>query len=76
LSKEFLMLILLANVIAWPASYYLISNWLDEFAYKMDLSSMPFILAMILSFAIALLTISFFANKAAREDIVKALKYN
>jgi putative ABC transport system permease protein len=54
----------------------LISNWLDEFAYKMNLSWVPFILSMILSFAIALFTISFFANKAAREDIVKALKYN
>jgi putative ABC transport system permease protein len=76
LSREFLLLIILANIIAWPASYYLISNWLDEFAYKMNLSWVPFILSMILSFAIALFTISFFANKAAREDIVKALKYN
>jgi putative ABC transport system permease protein len=74
LSKEFLALIVLANIVAWPVSYFLVSDWLNEFAYKTKLDAIPFLSAMIISFAIAFLTISFFANKAAKQDIVSALK--
>jgi len=74
LSRDFLMLIVLASFIAWPASYFLVSDWLSEFAYRASLGIYPFVLGLIIAFAIGLLTISYFANKAARQDIVKALK--
>lgn len=74
LSKDFLLLIVLASFIAWPASYFLVSDWLSEFAYQVSLTVVPFILGLIIAFTIGLLTISYFANKAARQDIVSALK--
>lgn len=74
LSKDFLGLILLASVIAWPTSYYLVSNWLSEFAYKAAINIYPFLQGLVIAFTIGLLTISYFANKAARQDIVSALK--
>ena len=76
LSKDFLILILLANVIAWPVSYFLISNWLSQFAYQASLTVLPFLLGMFIAFAISLLTISYFANRAARQDIIGALKHD
>lgn len=76
LSIDFLILILLANVISWPVSYYLISNWLSQFAYQAPLNALPFLLGMIIAFAISLLTISYFANKAAKGDIISALKHD
>jgi len=74
LSRDFLALILLASLIAWPASYFLVSDWLSEFAYQVSLNIYPFVLGLVIAFAIGLLTISYFANKAARQDIVSALK--
>lgn len=76
LSKDFLALILLANVIAWPVSWYLISNWLSQFAYQAPLTVLPFLLGMVIAFMIALLTISYFSNKAAKQDIIAALKHD
>ena len=76
LSKDFLSLILLASFIAWPASYFLVSNWLSEFAYQAAINIYPFIQGMTIAFTIGLLTISYFANKAARQDIISALKHD
>jgi putative ABC transport system permease protein len=75
LSRGFLILILLANIIAWPASYWLVNNWLNEFAYKTDINVYPFVLGALIAFAIAFLTIGFFANRAAKGNIIEALKY-
>jgi putative ABC transport system permease protein len=74
LSKNFLILIFLANVIAWPMSYFGISDWLSAFAYKMPMDAFPFVLALLITFGIAICTISYFAYKAARQAIVPALK--
>lgn len=76
LSKDFMLLIILANVIAWPLSYYLVSNWLNDFAYKTPITILPFALGMIITFIVAFLTISYFANKAARQSIIGALRHD
>jgi putative ABC transport system permease protein len=76
LSKEFLLLILLANILAWPLSYMGITDWLSDFAYRLPVDVSPFILAMVITLAIAIGTISYFAYRAARQEIVRALKYN
>jgi putative ABC transport system permease protein len=76
LSKDFLGLILLANVIAWPISWFLLSDWLSAFAYQIRLDIFPFLYGMLIAFAIALLTIMYFANRAASKGIVHALKYD
>jgi putative ABC transport system permease protein len=74
LSKNFLFLILLANIIAWPLSYFGVMDWLNAFAYQMPLNVFPFVLALLITFGIAICTISWFAIKAARQSIVPALK--
>lgn len=76
LSKEFLVLILIANFIAWPVTYQMVSSWLGEFAYQVQINALPFIYGMVMAVAIAMITIGYFALRAAKKDIVSALKYD
>lgn len=75
LSKEVLILIAVACVIAWPISFYVLDRWLQNFAYRINLDIYIFIFAGIFALAIAMLTISFQSIKAALADPVKSLKY-
>jgi putative ABC transport system permease protein len=75
LSKDFAKLILLANVITWPGAYYAMNRWLQGFAYRIDLELVTFLIAGALALALALLTISFQAVKAALANPVEALRY-
>ncbi|CAH0996224.1 hypothetical protein EMA8858_02355 [Emticicia aquatica] len=74
ISKDFLKLVLVAFVIATPIAYYLMSKWLEDFAYKTDLSWWIFALAGIVSLVIAFLTVSYQAIRAALMNPVKSLK--
>ncbi|WP_435357055.1 ABC transporter permease [Emticicia sp. SJ17W-69] len=74
ISKDFLKLVLVAFVIATPIGYYLMSKWLEDFAYKTDLSWWIFALAGIASLVIALITVSYQSIKAALMNPVKSLK--
>ncbi|GAB3771971.1 ABC transporter permease [Spirosoma horti] len=74
LSKDFLKLVLLAIAIASPLAWYAMHQWLQGFAYKVDLAWWVFALGGILSIGIALLTISFQSIKAALMDPVKSLR--
>jgi len=76
LSREFLMLVVLANLIVWPIAYYFISDWLKQFAYQTEMNVAVFLLGGAISFLIAFATVAWFAHKATRQEIVKALKYN
>lgn len=74
LSKDFIVLVLIAIVIASPVAWYVMNLWLADFAYHIDMSwSMPAI-AGCLATAIALLTVSFQSIGAALADPVKSLK--
>lgn len=75
LSGEFTRLVLVANVIAWPIAYWSMSQWLDGFVYRIDLSVVPFAISGIIAFGIALGTVGYQAWKAARSNPVDALKY-
>ncbi len=75
LSLNFVWQIVLANVIAWPLAYLLIDNWLNDFAYRVGIGLLPFVMGLIMSGFISFITIAYFAGKAARLDVVKALKY-
>ncbi|MES2732952.1 MAG: ABC transporter permease [Bacteroidota bacterium] len=74
LSKDFLKLVLIANVIAWPLAYYAMNKWLEDFAYRIDISWWVFALAGLAAVAVALFTISFQAVKAALANPVKSLR--
>ncbi|MFQ5569487.1 MAG: ABC transporter permease [Rhodothermales bacterium] len=75
LSKDFTLLVLVAFVLAVPAAYLVMDAWLQDFAYRIDLGAGTFVLAGVLAFAIALLTVSVQAVKAALADPVKSLRY-
>jgi putative ABC transport system permease protein len=75
LSKNFLQWVIMANLIAWPVAYYFINKWLEDFAYRIDLSWWFFVLAGGIALVIALLTVSFQAIKAATANPVKSLRY-
>ena len=77
LSKEFSLWVVVANVFAWPSAYFALRSWLGGYAYRISLNAQLgfFILAGALALAIALLTVSFQALKAALSDPVKILKY-
>jgi putative ABC transport system permease protein len=75
LSKDFIKLVLLANVIAWPLAYFAMKKWLQNFAYRIDLGWWVFALAGGLALLIALLTVSTQAIKAALANPVEALRY-
>ena len=75
LVNNFSKLVIISNIIAWPVTYYLMSIWLDNFAYSTDLSWWIFILAGFTSLFMAISTVIYQALKAARSNPVDALKY-
>jgi putative ABC transport system permease protein len=75
LSKEYVKWIVLANVLAWPAAYVVMNQWLKNFAYRTDVGISIFFLSAVLALAIALLTVSFQSIKAALADPVESLRY-
>ena len=75
LSKEFVLLVAAANVIAWPVAYLIMNQWLKDFAYRTSLNFFMFLAAGAAALIIALLTISYQAIKAALSNPVKSLKY-
>ena len=75
LSREFIFLVLLANLIAWPIAYYLMRDWLSGFAYQTDLNVLPFVVSAIMALIIAFGTVSMQAIRAARSNPIDALRY-
>jgi len=75
LSKEFIRLMALANLIAWPLAYYMMHNWLQNFAYRTEISVMVFILSAACTLIIAFFTMSFRSVKAARANPADTLRY-
>jgi putative ABC transport system permease protein len=75
LSREFVVLVLAANVIAWPAAYFAMSKWLQAFAYRISLGPWTFALAALGALLVAVLTVSTQTLRAASADPVKSLRY-
>ena len=77
LTKQFVKWILIANIIAWPVAYYYMDKWLGNFAYNIELSDFwwLFVASAAISFAIAVLTVSSQALRAAMANPVESLKY-
>ena len=75
LNKSFIKWVLLANLFAWPAAWYVMNRWLQSFAYRIDLSWWMFVLAAVLALLIALIIVSFQTVKAALKNPVDSLRY-
>ena len=74
LATEFLLLIIIANLIAIPVAWYFMANWLNGFAYRTAITASIFVIAGIMALLIAITTISFQAIKAALANPVKSLR--
>jgi ABC-type antimicrobial peptide transport system permease subunit len=74
LSKDFLKVVVLALLIASPIAWYFMNNWLQDFAYRINISWWVFALAGLIAIIVAFLTISFQALKAANANPVKNLR--
>jgi putative ABC transport system permease protein len=75
ITKEFILIVTAANVIAWPIAYYVMNKWLEDFAYRIELSWWMFALSGIIALLIALITVGYQAIKAAMANPVDSLKY-
>jgi len=75
MSKDFLILVGVANLISWPASYFIMNKWLQNFAYRIDIGLGIFGLAAALALFTALLTISFQTIRAATANPADSLRY-
>jgi putative ABC transport system permease protein len=81
LNKDFLLLVLISNLISWPVAYYLMERWIMSFAYRMNFGFSPFVLATVVPFivsllitlTIALLTVSSLSIKAAHTNPINTL---
>lgn len=74
LSKEFLLLVLVAMIIASPIAWLAMNNWLQDYEYRVVISWWIFVIAGVLTILIALITVSFQAIKAAIANPVKSLR--
>ncbi len=75
LSKEFTQWILLANIVTWPIAWYAMNKWLQNFAYRIDITIWPFLLAGLTAMVIALLTVSWQVIRTALANPVESLRY-
>jgi len=74
LSKHYIGLVLIANLIAWPLAWLALHRWMEDYAYRVAISWWVFVLAGMAALLIALATVSFHAIKAALSNPVKTLR--
>ncbi|MEJ7558239.1 MAG: ABC transporter permease [Pedobacter sp.] len=75
LNKDFIKLVAIANVIAFPLAYIASSRWLSAYEYRVSISAIPFLVAVGVSVIIAVLTVSIQSVKVAKANPIDALKY-
>jgi putative ABC transport system permease protein len=75
LSNEFILLVAFANMLAWPVAYYFMNKWLQNFAFRINISIWTFFIAGVLSLAVAILVVSFKSLQAATANPVDSLRY-
>ena len=74
-SREFLVMVGIAAVVAAPIGWQVMNGWLENFAYRMEIGGGVFVVGTLVALVIAQLTVTFHAQRAARMDPVKALRY-
>ncbi|QMU31208.1 ABC transporter permease [Adhaeribacter radiodurans] len=74
LSQDFIKLVVLANILAWPIVWYGMHRWLQDFVYRIEMNWWIFVLAGVAALLLALVTVSFQAIKAALANPVDALR--
>ncbi len=72
--SEYSILVVVSNLLAWPAAYLFVSRWLDNFAYRIDLSVAAFLIPSLVMYLIAILTVGLISYRAASQNPVEALR--
>ncbi|MEE1944816.1 ABC transporter permease [Pedobacter sp. KR3-3] len=75
LNSSFFVIVVVANLLAWPLAYLITKKWLETFAYRVDVPMLPFALSALITIGLAILTVSLQANKSVKANPVDALKY-
>ncbi len=75
LIKGFLKVIIIASVILIPIAYYFLQNWLDNFAYRIDMPILPFIITPIILSILVIIVVGIKAYNATKVDLIKYLKF-
>jgi putative ABC transport system permease protein len=74
-TREFTVLVVIANVVAWPAAFVLMRQWLEGFAYRVEIGPLAFAASALLALGIAWLTVAAVVSRAARAKPATALRY-
>lgn len=75
LCREFIVLVLVSMIVAWPAAYLALGGWLESFAYRIELNLITFLFSGIITMVIALATVGYQAIRASIANPIVALKY-
>lgn len=75
LSKNLCVSVIIANVIAWPLSFYAMQKWLSNFVYRIDFPWYYFLVALVVSLLLAIVTVSGHSVKVANANPIKSLRY-
>ena len=72
--SEYSILVLVSNLLAWPAAYLFVSRWLDSFAHRIDISVTAFLVPSFMMYLVAVLTVGLISFHAASQNPVEALR--
>jgi len=75
LNTSFILLVFFANLVALPIAYIFVSKWLTRYTYRIEMSIWPFVIAMLISMVITLITVSLRSYRVAKTNPIDALKY-
>lgn len=75
LNAGFIKLVILANIVAWPIAYFLLKNWLNDFAFRIEMPVLPFAASGAITLLLTVAVVSMQSYKAATTNPVDALKY-
>jgi len=75
LNTSFILLVFFANLFALPIAYIFVSKWLTRYTYRIEMSIWPFVIAMLISMVITLITVSLRSYRVAKTNPIDALKY-
>jgi putative ABC transport system permease protein len=75
MSREFVLLMIAANAIAWPLAWYAVERWFENYAYRIEFGPSFFVLSALVGLGVVILTVSYQAVKAATSDPVDALRH-
>ena len=75
LALRFVKWVIIANIIVWPLAYYGLENWLSDFAYRIDVSALVFLIAAGVSVLLAILAVSYHVLRAAVSNPIESIRY-